>query len=78
MILSIRNKLIIGFSFIFTLLIFMVIFMSDKLHESNERIVYLVDVSGQRINLSNELMIEVLQATRHEKNIILEQDTTQL
>jgi signal transduction histidine kinase/CheY-like chemotaxis protein len=68
------NKLIIGFSTMLVLLIFMVVFMSDKLHESNERLVHVVDISAERINLSNELMVGVLQATRHEKNIILVQD----
>jgi len=55
----------------------MAFFMTNKLSESNDRLNKIVDVSSQRINLSNELMIAVLDQTRHEKNIILEKDPVQ-
>ena len=75
--LTIKSKLIGGIVVIIVLLLSMAFFMTNKLSESNDRLNKIVDVSSQRINLSNELMIAVLDQTRHEKNIILEKDPVQ-
>lgn len=72
--LTIKNKLLAGYLVILGLLIFMSVFMSLKFSESNERLVNIVERSSKKINLSNELMISVLEAARHEKNIIMEKD----
>ena len=72
--LTVKSKLIGGYSFILVLLIFTVLFTINKLSESNQRLLNIVDVSSKKVNLSNELMISVLNAARNEKDIILEQD----
>lgn len=46
--------------------------VTNKLSEANNRIEDIVDVSARRIGLSNEILIEMLNAARHEKNLILE------
>lgn len=71
---SIKAKLIAGFSVILFLLVTVAFFMTNKLSETNDRVENLVNVSSKRISLSKEILIEVLNATRHEKNIILEKD----
>lgn len=75
--LTIKSKLLGGYIIILTLLITTAFFMAGKFSESNERLLNIVDVSSKRISLSNELMIAVLDATRHEKNIMLEKDPVQ-
>ena len=75
--LTIKSKLIGGFTIILVLLISMAVFMTNKLSESNQRLLNIVDVFSKKVNLSNELMITVLEASRHEKNIILEKDPVQ-
>ncbi|HEY5408191.1 MAG TPA: response regulator [Ginsengibacter sp.] len=75
--LSIRRKLLIGFIIILVLLISLSLFMSVKFSQANNRLLNIVDVSSKKIDLSNQLMIEVLQANRYEKNLILEKDAAQ-
>jgi signal transduction histidine kinase/CheY-like chemotaxis protein len=48
--------------------------MVNKLSESNERLNTIVNVSEKKINLSREILVEVLQAARFEKNMILVKD----
>src|SRR5665811_780154 len=72
--LTIKSKLIGGFVVIIVLLLSMAFFMTNKLSESNQRLLKIVDVSSKRINLSNELMFSVLEAARYEKNIIMQKD----
>src|SRR3990167_3207345 len=74
---TIRSKLIGGFTIILVLLIFMSFFMISKYFESNDRLKTIVEVYSKKINLSNELMIAVLQAGKYEKNIINEKDPIQ-
>src|SRR6185295_9425038 len=76
--LTIKSKLLGGYVIILALFIFTAFFMINKFSESNKRLSNIVDVSDKRINLSNELMIGVLKAGRHEKNIILEKDAVKL
>ncbi len=48
--------------------------MSVKLAETNDRLGNLVNVSSQKIIISNEILIALLEAARQEKNIILEKE----
>jgi len=75
--LTIKSKLFGGYIIILVLLVFMAFFMTNKLSESNNRLQNIVDVYSEKINLSNELMIAVLEVARQEKNIILEKDINQ-
>ena len=72
--LTIKSKLIGGYGIILMLLIFLAYFTINKLSESNQRLLSIVDVSSKKINLSNDLMIAVLNAARYEKDIILDKD----
>ncbi|HEY5589574.1 MAG TPA: hypothetical protein VIK55_01030, partial [Paludibacter sp.] len=69
--LSIKGKLLAGFTIILVLLISMSFFMINKFSESNDRMQNIVEVYSKKINLSNELMIVMLNAARYEKDIIL-------
>src|ERR1035437_3611795 len=71
---TVKSKLIGGYSIILVLLIFIALFTINKLSESNQRLLNIVDVSSKKVNLSNELMMSVLNAARYEKDIILEKD----
>ena len=75
--LSIKSKLLAGFTIILMLLISISVFMAEKFSEANKRLVNIVDVSSKKIDISNELMIHVLEASRYEKNIIIEKDPAQ-
>ncbi len=75
--LTIKSKLIGGFAIILVLLISTAVFMTNELSESNQRLLNIVEVFSKKVNLSNELMISVLEASRDEKNIILEKDPIQ-
>ncbi|MDP2388207.1 MAG: response regulator [Bacteroidota bacterium] len=71
---SIKNKLLAGFSIILLLLISISWIMSNKLSETNESLKNLVNISSRKINLSNEIIISIMETGRYEKNIILEKD----
>ena len=75
--LTIKSKLFGGYIIILMLLISMLFFMINKFSESNDRLQNIVEVYSKKINLSNELMIAVLNAARNEKDIILEKDIIQ-
>ena len=72
--LTIRAKLLGGFFILLILLISIGFIMMSKLSASNERLNDIIDNSGKKVSLSQEILIFVLDATRHEKNIILEND----
>ena len=72
--LTIRRKLIGGYTIILLMLIFMASFMTNKFSDSNQRLLNIVDISAKKVILSNELMIAVLDAARSEKDIIMEKD----
>jgi CheY-like chemotaxis protein/putative methionine-R-sulfoxide reductase with GAF domain len=71
---TIKAKLIIGISIILALLFFTTLYVLDKLSSMNERMTNIVDGSAQRVTLSNDIMVGVLDVTRNEKNIILEKN----
>lgn len=75
---TIKSKLIGGFTIILVLLVFMSFYMVSKFSESNNRLQNIADVYSKKINLSNELMIAVLDEARNEKDIILEKDIIQM
>ena len=75
---TIKGKLIGGFTIILGLFISMLFFMINKFSESNVRLQNVADVYSKKINLSNELMIAVLDEASNEKDIILEKDIIQM
>lgn len=75
--LTIKRKLIVGYTVILLMLIFMAFFVTNKFSESNQRLLHIVDTSTRKIVLSKELMIAVLDAARSEKDIIMERDQDQ-
>jgi CheY-like chemotaxis protein/signal transduction histidine kinase len=75
---TIKSKLFGGYIIILMLLISMLFFMINKFSESNDRLQSISDVYAKKINLSNELMIAVLDEARNEKDIILEKDIIQM
>jgi len=72
--LSIQAKLLTGFTVITFLLASVGFIMINKLSEANDRLNELVDVSSKRVSLSKDLLVDVLQATRQEKNMIMEKN----
>lgn len=72
--LTIRTKLLAGFSLMIALLIAIGLLMTNKLSESNTRLDGIVNSAGKKVSLSKGMLIDVLEATRHEKNLILEKD----
>lgn len=73
---SIRAKLLGGFSIILLLLLTLAVLMTNKLSETNDRLGHIVNSSSKKVSLSKDILIEVLEAGRQEKNIILEKDLT--
>lgn len=71
---SVRNKLVIGFAITLVMLIASAMYMTWQMRDVNARLGSLVDFSSQKINLSNEIMIEMLQAGRQEKNLLLDRN----
>ncbi|WP_395050340.1 MCP four helix bundle domain-containing protein, partial [Flavobacterium sp.] len=74
---TIKSKLFGGYIIILMLLISLLFFMTKKLSESNDQMQNIVAVYSKKVNLSNEIMIAMLEAARHEKNIILIKDLSQ-
>ncbi|EMJ93238.1 response regulator [Leptospira alstonii] len=75
---TIRGKLIVGFSVILVMLFISVIFVIEMISDSNKRLKRIVDLSAKKVSLSHEILIDVLEASRHEKNIIIEEDYTKM
>lgn len=75
--LSIRNKLLLGYLVKMLLLIGTAVVMVRAFSASNDRLVHIINISAERISLSHQLQVEILEATRNEKNIILEQEAVQ-
>jgi CheY-like chemotaxis protein len=71
---SIKAKLLGGFSIILLILIAVAFFMMNQLAETNNRLENLVDISSKKVNISQEILIDVLNVGRHEKNLMLEKD----
>jgi len=69
--LTIKSKLLGGYSIILLMLVLTSLFMINKFSESNARFLNLLNVSSKKINLSNQLLINLLDQGRHEKNLIL-------
>ncbi len=74
MISSIRSKLLIGFSVVLLFMLFLSVFLLKKLSASNERVNDLLSLSVKRIQLSEEMLSEILSMGQHEKSMILEKD----
>ncbi|MDP2089335.1 MAG: response regulator [Flavobacteriaceae bacterium] len=71
---SIKAKLLGGFSVIVLILITVAFFMTNKLAETNSRLENLVDISSKKVSISQEILIDVLNVGRQEKNLMLEKD----
>lgn len=76
--LTIKGKLFTGYGIILLMLVFTAMFMINKFAASNDRFLNVVDVSSRKVNLSNELLIAILNETRHEKNLILVTEQTEI
>src|SRR4051812_41528633 len=76
--LTIKGKLFISYSIILLMLILTALFMINKFSESNNRFLNVVDVSTRKVNLSNELLIAILNESRQEKNLILVTEQTEI
>lgn len=72
--LSIKTKLIAGFAILLGLLVGISVLLTRELSATNQELTNIVDVSTKKVNLSNEILIGMLEAARHEKNMILERD----
>lgn len=75
---TIKSKLFGGYIIILMLLISLLFFMISKFSESNVRLQNVANLYSKKVNLSNELMIAVLNEARSEKDIILEKDIIQM
>src|SRR5665647_2531763 len=73
---SIKAKLVGGFAVILLLFIVAAFFMTSKLSETNDSLGSIVDVSSKKVRLSQQILIDVLNATRYEKNLMLSHDLT--
>jgi len=72
--LTIRTKLLLGFGTVIILLLLEAVLLSNKLSEADKRLNSIVDISARRVNLSNEVLIAILNVARYEKNMIMERD----
>ena len=70
--LTIKQKLFGGFSILLALLIGMAVFMSRQYSASNDRLENLVNTSALKIERTGDLVQKVMEVTRLEKNLILE------
>ncbi|MES2395587.1 MAG: response regulator [Bacteroidota bacterium] len=75
--LTIKSKLLTGFTIILVLLTSMAFFMTNKLSESNQRLLNVVNVLAKKRSLTKDVMIAVQETMRNEKNIIQEEDPVQ-
>ena len=69
--LTIRARLSLGFSVLLTIFAGTSVFVINQLSESNIRLVRIVDGSAKRVNLSNEIMIALLERDAMRKCSIL-------
>ena len=76
--LSVKTKLIAGFTIMLLILAVMGYFLTRKLSESNERLTQIVNVSAKKVSLSQEIVSAVMDAGRQEKNMILDDDPTRI
>jgi CheY-like chemotaxis protein/signal transduction histidine kinase len=76
--LTIKGKLFAGYGIILLMLIITAFFMLNKFSEANDRFLNVVNISSKKVNLSNELLIAVLNESRYEKNLILVNDQSEM
>ncbi|NDP20615.1 MAG: response regulator [Paludibacter sp.] len=74
---TIKSKLIGGYIIILGFLVSLGIFMTNKLSDSNERVLNIVNVLSIKVDLSYDIMINVLEISRIERNIVLETNIVQ-
>jgi CheY-like chemotaxis protein/signal transduction histidine kinase len=76
--LTIKGKLFAGYGIILLMLVITTFFMLNKFSEANDRFLNVVNVSSRKVNLSNELLIAILDQSRYEKNLILVSDQAEI
>jgi signal transduction histidine kinase/CheY-like chemotaxis protein len=69
--LTIKEKLFAGYGIMLLMLAGLALFMLNKFSEANDRFLNVVNKSSRKVNLSNELLVAVLNQSRYEKNLIL-------
>jgi len=74
---TIKSKLIGGYIIILSFLVSMGIFMTNKLSDSNQRVLNIVNVLSIKVDLSYDIMVNVLEISRIERNIVLEPNLAQ-
>jgi CheY-like chemotaxis protein/signal transduction histidine kinase len=75
---TIKGKLFAGYGIILLMLVITTFFMLNKFSEANDRFLNVVNVSSKKVNLSNELLIAILNQGRFEKNLILLDDQAEI
>lgn len=75
---SIRTKLFFGFGIVLILFGLMAYLLTLKLREANDRTTNIVEISSKKIILSHEILVNVMNAARHEKNMILESEPLEM
>lgn len=76
--LTIKGKLLAGYSIILLMLVLTALFMMNKFAESNSRFQNLVNISYKKTELSNDLLVGILDQGRHEKNLILSKNQAEI
>ncbi len=71
MTLTIKNKLILGFTSLILCLFVASLFALSRLADMNDRLNKIVDVSAEKVKLADEVRRDVVAVSRDEKNLIL-------
>ncbi len=75
---TIKTKLILSIFLILVIMFSSLFYLINQLSILNDRMARLVDMTTERIILSNELVYQVMDITRNEKNIIIEKDLSEV
>jgi len=75
---TIKAKLILSISLILVIMFSSLIYLINQLSILNARMTGLVDMTTERMILSNDLVYYVMDITRNEKNIIIEKDLAEV
>lgn len=75
---TIKSKLFSGFAAMFLLLVIVASILIFRLTETNRSLNELVDLFSRKVGLSGEMLANVLEAARHEKNIIIETNPVEI
>jgi hypothetical protein len=76
--LSVKARLLTAFTTILLLLLAIAFLLTRKLSETNDRLTDIVNLSAKKVSLSQQILVNVINAGRHEKNLILEKDPSEM